>query len=160
MVEDMAAVCSALGSLPLDDLPEVACLDIRRGGEVSLQLAAGGDKAAAFWAWARALPGEVSATGVDHPEYVRIEVRAALGETRLVIWGHFTDDLMAVSSFFSIPPDGRRHPLPLVALRALAEHRKARHGLRRPSLPVLSARLRAGPDDRRRVRGPRPGRLP
>lgn len=128
MVGNMAAACSVLASLPLDDLPAIAYLDVRPGGEISLQLGAAGERAAALWAWAQALSGEARAYGADHPEYIRVEIRTVVEGVPIVVWGHFTDDLMDTSSFLSIPTDGHLHPLPLAALKLLAAHRAARHG--------------------------------
>lgn len=135
-VPEMARVMADIGpgllALPLDELPDIAAVQlmIRWPGqlEVRMQLSTVdvGDQVDALIAWADALP-EPAAAGRECEDYIRLEVSGLVGGARISVWAHLRGpDLNDTGCFLSLPLDSETHRLPLGVLRALARHRAER----------------------------------
>lgn len=132
LARTMADVGAGLLTLPLDDLPDIAAVQmVQRWPErvaVRLQLSMGdvGDQVDALIAWGEALP-ESSAAGREHEDYIRLEVSGLVGGVRITVWAHLRGpDLNDTACFLSLPLDDETHRLSLGRLRALARHRAER----------------------------------
>ena len=132
LARDMADVGAGLLTLPLDDLPDIAGVQmVQLGPErvvVRLQLSRVdyGDQVDALLAWGEALP-EPSAAGREHQDYIRLEVSGLVGGVRITVWAHLRGpDLNDTACFLSLPLDDETHRLSLARLRALARHRAER----------------------------------
>lgn len=128
----MADVGAGLLTLPLNDLPDIAGVQmvyrLTEPVAVRLQLSTveDGDQVDALIAWGEALP-EPSAAGFEHQDYIRLEVSGLVGGVRVTVWGHLRGpDLNDTACFLSLPLDGKTHRLSLARLRALARHRAER----------------------------------
>ncbi|MBW0135643.1 hypothetical protein [Pseudonocardia abyssalis] len=132
LARNMADVGAGLLTLPLDDLPDIAAVQMLHRGPtgvaVRLQLSMHdvADQVDALIAWGEALP-EPSAAGFEHQDYIRLEVSGLVGGVRVTVWGHLRGpDLNDTACFLSLPLDGETHRLSLARLRALARHRAER----------------------------------